>query len=479
MGKTIIMQLAEFVDALRFEDLPNDVVEESKRIILDSIGCAIGGTTHDKGGIGIEFARSFGSSEEATVIGCDDRLSCMGASFANGELMNALDFDAILPPGHVTPYVLPAALAVGESIGASGRSLIVATALAHEMSYRIGKALDYMRDIKDGKLVLPPIFGYSCTIFGSAAGAGKLKGFDKEVMADALGIAGSISPVNSHWTWTQHSPSTTIKYLHAGWLNLGALTAAGMAELGHKGDIRIMDDEWGYWRFIGSSRWEPSGITGDLGKRWLFPPSQSYKVYPHCRVLAAPMDALMYIVEENDIKPEEIEGINALIEGICMQPVWLNRTIENPTDAQFSVAHGLSLAAHRIPPGKRWQDRETVMNPSVFKLMDKVSFDVHPDYIRSIIENPAARPSRVEVKARGKVFIEERLYPKGSPSPQPETFTTMEELVAKFKSNAQGVLPPQKIDSAVSAILDLEAMDKIAELMEIVSLRPPTTSSEH
>jgi len=55
MDKPVITQLAEFVDALRFEDLPNDVVEESKRIILDSIGCAIGGITHDKGKIGLEL----------------------------------------------------------------------------------------------------------------------------------------------------------------------------------------------------------------------------------------------------------------------------------------------------------------------------------------------------------------------------------------------------------------------------------------
>lgn len=470
MVETIITQLAEFVDELKFEDLPADVVQESKRIILDSIGCALGGATHEKGKIGLEFARQFGGYPEATVIGYGDQLSCLGASFANGELMNALDFDPILPPGHVTPYVLPTALAIGESIGASGKDLIVATALAHEMSYRIGKAMDYLRDIKDDKVVPPPVFGYSCTIFGATAGAGKLKGFDKGLMANALGIAGSISPVNAHWVWVKHAPSTTIKYLLAGWLNLGAITAASMAELGHRGDIYIMDDEWGYWRFIGSSRWEPDIITRDLGKKWLFPPQQSYKPYPHCRILAAPLDCLIHLIEENDIKPKEIEGIKAWVEGFCMEPVWLNRTIESPTDAQFSVAHCLSLAAHRIPPGPRWQDVETVMNPSILKMMDKVTFDVHPDYVKSIKENPASRPSKIEVKARGKVFTEERLYPKGSPSPIPETSTTVDELVAKFKNNAQRMLLQHKIDSAVNAMLSLEDMDDISELMELVSL---------
>jgi len=70
-------------------------------------------------------------------------VSIFGAAFANGELINALDFDAILPPGHVSPYVIPGALAIAESTGAPGTDLITALALSHEMSYRIGKAMDY------------------------------------------------------------------------------------------------------------------------------------------------------------------------------------------------------------------------------------------------------------------------------------------------------------------------------------------------
>jgi 2-methylcitrate dehydratase PrpD len=151
MTRTIAEQLADFTANADFTSLPAEVVNESKRLVLDSLGCGLAAVGHPKGRIGIEYGQmTGGSGSDATIIGTSHRVSVFGAAFANGELINALDFDAVLPPGHVTPYVLPGALAVGESLGVSGKDLIVAVALAHEMSYRFGKAMDYHRVLKDG-----------------------------------------------------------------------------------------------------------------------------------------------------------------------------------------------------------------------------------------------------------------------------------------------------------------------------------------
>src|SRR5437763_1329667 len=152
---TIVDTLAEFTATLRYEQLPPDVVEESKRLLIDSIGCALGGLSHPKGTIGVEYARLMGAGApgaQASIFGTADRVSTVAAAFANGELINALDFDAILPPGHVSPYVLPGALAVAEAGHASGKDVLCAVALSHEMSNRIGKSMDYLRDIKEGKV---------------------------------------------------------------------------------------------------------------------------------------------------------------------------------------------------------------------------------------------------------------------------------------------------------------------------------------
>ncbi|MBB1634913.1 MmgE/PrpD family protein [Cupriavidus sp. UME77] len=470
---TIVEKLGSFASETRFEDLPDHVVEESKRLLLDAVGCALGGHSHSKGTIGIEFARRIGAGTagaQATVLGTNERLSAVGAAFANAELTNALDFDAILPPGHVSPYVIPGALAESEARGGSGKDLLSAIAIGHEISYRIAKALDYLRDVKDGKISPPPVNGFSSTVFGAAAAIGKVKGYSPEMTASAIGITGSMSPVNAQWSWSVHSPTASVKYAVAGALVQAAMTGAWLAELGHTGDVQLLDDpDCGWRRMIGSSRWAPEHITAELGTTWRFPAEQAYKPYPHCRILHAPLDALAEILEGNDIRPSEIDGIKAWVEGFVMQPLWLNREITHVTQAQFSIAHGLSVGAHRIPPGKAWQSPEVVFDPSVLDLMDKIECAVHPDYETLLTSNAASRPTRIEVRARGKSFVAERRYPKGSPSPDPATTMSNEELAAKFARNAEGVISERNVDQFINGLWKLESMVDVRELFRLVA----------
>ncbi|QBQ98773.1 MmgE/PrpD family protein [Paraburkholderia pallida] len=469
MPATIVEQLAHFTTDTQFDRIPPAVVEECKRILLDSIGCAVAAIGEPKGRIGIDYARAMGGNGNATIMGTGEKASIFGAAFANGELINALDMDAVVPPGHVTPYVLPGALAVAEARGAPGTALVEAMALSHEMSYRLGKAMDYLRDTRDGKVSPPPVYGYSSTVFGATAAIVKLKALPPAVLPNALGIAGSISPVNSQVAWFQHAPSSTIKYLLAGALTQAAMTAAHMAEFGHRGDIQILDDrEYGFPRFIGTRRWEPGHITAGLGVDWRFPTEQAYKPYPHCRILHALLDSLTEIVEENDIAPAEIDGIKAWVEGFVEQPVWLNREIAHVHDAQFSIAHGLALGAHRIPPGKGWQDPDLVFGESVMNLMCKVTHEVHPNYVELLSGHAASRPAKIEIQARGKTFVGERRYPKGSPSPESSSLMTNDELAAKFRRNAEGVLCSARTDDVIDTVFHLEKLGDVAALMRMI-----------
>jgi 2-methylcitrate dehydratase PrpD len=470
---TLIQTLAEFATSTRYEDLPANVAEESRRLLLDAIGCALGGLSHPRGAIALEYARRQGPGapgEQASVIGAAARASINAASFANAELINALDFDAVLPPGHVSPYVIPGALAFAETSSASATDLLCAIAVAHEMSNRIGKAQDYLRDVKDGRISPPPVHGYSSTVFGGTAAIGKVMGWTADKVAHAMGIAGSMAPVNSQWSFSVHHSMSTLKYHVAGALANTATNAALLADLGHTGDLELLDDgEFGWRRMINTARWETEKITPALGREWWFPSEQSYKPYPHCRILHAPLDALTEILETNAIQVHEIEEIKAWVEGFVMQPLWLNRKIEHVTQGQFSIAHGLSVGAHRIPPGKQWQSPEVVFSPSVLALMDKVKFEVHPDYEKQLTGNAASRPTRIEVRARGKTFTGERRYPKGSPSPDPSTRMTNEELAAKFARNAEGVIAPAAVDAALKLVWTMDNSRDLGQLLRLVS----------
>lgn len=467
MTRTLVEQLADFSVDVAYDHLPDTVVEECKRLVLDSLGCAIAAIDTPKGKAGIAYARETGGGlAKASVIGTGERLSAAAAAFANGELINALDYDAVLPPGHVTPYTLPGALAVGEARAGSGKELLVTTAISHEMSFRLGKAMDYLRDMKDGKISPPAIFGYSSTIFGATAAIARMRSQGREVMANALGIAGAISPVNSHMTWVHHAPSTTIKYLNAGVLTQAAFQAALLAEFGHRGDRMMLDDrDYGYARIIGTGRWETAGLTENLGADWRFPAEQSYKPYPHCRILHGLLDALIEIVETNDIRPAEITAIKAQVEAFTLRPIWLNNIIEHVQDAQFSVAHGVALGAHRIPPGRAWQDPALVFGEPVMSLMRKITFEAHPDYNALLSGDAASRPARVEVFARRTSFAGERRYPKGSLSPEPQTRMTTEELIAKFRANAEGLMTAADTDAVVEAVMGLERVGDIGTIM--------------
>ncbi|TAM66218.1 MAG: MmgE/PrpD family protein [Microbacteriaceae bacterium] len=471
---TIVEQLARFTrHDSEYSRLPSDVVAESKRVLIDSLGCALAAVDVKKGHQGIAHGLRLGAGNpQATIIGTGHKVSIFGAAWANAELINALDFDAVLAPGHVAPYVLPAALAVAEDRRASGRELLSAIAASHEMSFRFGTAMSLNRDVANGRVSTADVLGYSSTIFGATAAVTRLQQLDDAVTANAIAIAGSITTVNSHRAWLGHAPSATIKYLLSGWLAQSALTAASMAELGHRGDLQILDDpQYGYPKFIGTTRWEPGALTDGLGVDWRFPAEQSYKPYPQVRITHALVDAIIEIVEANDIRPEEIERIHAWGEGWVMLPTFLNRDIQDVHDAQFSMPHGLAVAAHRLVPGREWQDPDLVFSPSVSRLMDRVTIEPHPDFAVAISGHPAARPSRVEITARGETFVAERAFVKGSPSPDPSTYFTDEQLVEKFTHNAKGVITDQAAEAVVEMIGRLEQIDDVTIVIQLLTPR--------
>ncbi len=468
MSNSIAQQLAQISTSLRFEDLPKDVVHESKRILLDSIGCAIGGIALAKSRIAVDFARIHGAGDQScTIYGSPIRSSSFGAAFANGEAINALDFDAILPPGHVSPYVLPGMLAEAETKGVTGRELIMATAIAHEMTNRFGKAMDNIRDIYDGKHRMPDVLGYASSVFGATAAISRLWGESAEVTSHALSIAAAITPVNSHRSWLEHTPVSTIKYTMAGPITQAALTAAHMANLGHRGDAAVFDDaEYGYRRFIGSVRWQPERMLKDIGQHWYFPKENAFKVYPHCRALHGLLDLLVGLLDENAIATSEIQAIRTWGEGHVERACWTTRDISDVVDGQFSAAHGLAVGAQRLPKSKVWQSADVVLAPHVLDLMAKITNQVHPDWARLVATDPAARPSRVEVDAHGKTFVAELLYPKGTPGAAGGSGMSDDELADKFRLNAEGVLARDGVERIIEGFYELNKLDNVSALLK-------------
>lgn len=474
MSLSISQHLAQFTTGTRFDELPSRVIHESKRILLDTIGCAIGGIDLHKSSIAVRFAEAQSIGDRsATIFGSTVRGSIFGASFANGEAMNALDFDAVLPPGHVSPYVLPGLLAVAEVDRCSGRDVLLATAISHEMTNRFGKAMDYIRDIVDGKHRMPDVLGYTSSVFGATAAVMLLRGASAETTNHALSIAAAISPVNSHRSWLDHAPVSTIKYTMAGPITQAALTAAYMAILGHRGDPAVFDDaDHGYRKFIGSSRWQPERLLKALGSEWNFDRENSFKVYPHCRALHGLLDLLVGILDENEIETGAIEAIRAWGEGHTEFACWTTSDISDPVDGQFSATHGLAVGAQRLPKTKVWHDPAVVQAPAVMELMSRITYGTHPDWARLVATDPAARPSRVEVDAHGKTFVAELIYPKGTPGAAGGSEMSDDELAEKFRLNAEGVLSRDVTERAIQSFFEMDKIDDISTFLKSLGVLP-------
>ena len=137
---TIVEQLSAYATALRYEDLPSEVVQQAKRLIVDSVGCALGGYASEPAKIARAMAATVTSSEPATVIGSGARSSIDMATFANGVMLRFLDFNdgytSKGESGHPSDSIA-AVLTVADALGRSGKEAITATVLAYEVFGRI------------------------------------------------------------------------------------------------------------------------------------------------------------------------------------------------------------------------------------------------------------------------------------------------------------------------------------------------------
>jgi 2-methylcitrate dehydratase PrpD len=469
---SLTQELARFAVEVKFEDIPVAVVDEAKRIILDSFGCAIAGLDTDKGKISINLARRFGGSPESSIIGVGDKVSCYGASFANGELINALDYDALLvPPIHVSPYVIPAPLSLAEAVEASGKDLILAIVLSHEIATRVSQALNIgtpstQTEQDEGSVKYSPIFGVSQCVLAGVLGAGKILRLDHRRMSYALGIAGHFCPVHTWEKWRETVPSAMTKFGSAGWLSATEVTAALLAESGYIGDTTVLDGEYGFWRFFGSERWKPEAVMEHIGETW-FLMNTIYKRYPCCGIIATALDCFINIIDKTNLLPEDIEIVNVFSSPEVEKPLWKNTKLASHVDAQFSVPYIIAIVAYRVKVGAEWQDLNWMTNPKILEFMKRVNCYTHPHFKEAVSHKSIDLTSAVEVRARGKWFKEERRH-------EATSFADLkikdDELVRKFQRNASGILSKDKVDEAVSSILRMETIENLRELMKQVTL---------
>ncbi len=476
MEKSYTQVMADFAANTRFEDLPEDAVYAAKRLILDTVACSIGGYSNNMGKIVAEVKKELGGVPEATIMGLGQKTSCTSAAYVNSEMANAMDADDVSLKGHHACVAVMPALAVAEREGASGKDLITAVALGFDVAIRVAYSMNsIIRPAADnsGKVEFGPTAGFSWVVFGAVVGAGSLLGLDAKKMANALGIAGYSTSLPAIGKWgPSPAPRPMTKYAFYGPIAEAGVTAALLAEKGFEGDQTVLDGERGFWRMAGATGCNWDALTAALGQRW-FVRETSYKPYPCCRWIHAPLDMFFRIMRENHFTPEDVEEVKVGLHSVASYARFGDTTVLNEVDTQFSLPYIFGVASLGIDPGPEWQSPARWKDPRVLSFARKAKLYVDPDadamYAGQVMAGGERKKihSKIQIKARGQTFNAQADYAKGDPW-EPQYVMSDDEMKNKFRNFSSRFLRPDNIENAMDTIYGLDKVECVEDLVRFL-----------
>ncbi|CND51320.1 MmgE/PrpD family protein [Mycobacterium tuberculosis] len=290
--------------ALALDRVPEPVAAAATRHLLDGFGTALAALRTGAAGPAVEVARGLGGPPEAAVLGTGEQLSAPAAALANGTLVHALDFDDTHAGGlvHATAVVLPAAFAVGQQTGASGRDVLTAAVAGYETACRVAAAAPHGFHARG--LHATMVAG----VFSSALVAARLLGLDAERAAGALGIAGSQAGGLLAFLGT----GASTKQLHPGFASQSGIIAARLAAAGASGPETVFDGPHGVFDALSAHAADPASIVAGLGERWETT-RIGIKPYAACQLSHATIGAVLDVMAREGFRPDEVASIYARV----------------------------------------------------------------------------------------------------------------------------------------------------------------------
>jgi len=447
-------RIAEFVASLNYEDLPKEVVEKAKDCVRDHLGCVLGSYPFAESKMVAEWVRDLGDRKESTVLAWGHKTSCRNAAFANGYFAEVLESQDGVSYGnnHPASAILPAALAVAEYLNKGGRAFITAMVAGYEVMNRIAASLPPEKSVGFMKT------GTTGTLAASVS-VGKLLGLKSSELVHAMGIAGFILPISSRESmW-----GPTIKPFIGGQPAKSGIEAALLAQKGFTGVEEVFRGTAPrYLGFCNLVSRDPvfAKLTEGLGERYTIL-DVYYKPYSACRLSHSAIEATLEVVKENDIVPDAVEKIE--VKTFARAARELER-YPGPGSSfivcQFSLPYLVAVAIADRTIGPAQYRPEKIADPGIQATMKKVQV-IADDGMSSVY--PDKTPARVRILLRnGKAFEKQIDRHKW----EPERGIPKEELLAKFRALAAGVLPQERIEKLDQVVGRLEKLETISTLIQ-------------
>ena len=446
------MELATFCEQLGWARLDRDVRERTLELVLDLLGVALAGSRQASSAAAVSaVAQLGGGGGRATVIGTQCQTSAAWAALANGTAAHAVELDDVTTESSLHPgvAVIPAALAVAEEVGSAPAQLLEAIVAGYEVTMRVGNALNpasaYARGFHPTGVA---------GVFGAATAAGRLLNLDRQQLAYALGIAGTMASGSLEYL----SDGAWTKRLNAGWAGHAGITAAQLARAGFTGPQSVFEGRLGLLHGYSDAAL-PERLTDNLGE-----PLQvmrvSIKPYACCRYNHGLIDCVLQLRRAHDIRVEDVARVRlGVLSGgalLVAEPIERKRAPDNIVDAQFSAPYAAAAALVLGGGGIDAYAPEHLRNPAIRELMLRTDCFRDPSLDQ---DYPRRWPAAAEIHLRdGRVLCQRVEFATGEPeNPVPRTALVEKFVGLSARADAQQLA--ERI-LAIDAEADLAALGK-------------------
>jgi aconitate decarboxylase len=454
-------QLAEFLSDLRYEDLPSDVVDTAKLCILDAVGVALGASEWPWSRIVADQVASSDGAKEATVWGRRLHLPAQQAALANATAAHGIEMDDRSPVAQLHPgaMLVPAALALAEKTGATGRTLLTAVVAGYELGMRVGYAIRFKQHGAH--------WAAHKGVWPAVGAAAKALGLNHEQTQNAFGLAGSVACGLGEFS--RDPRGTMVKRLHAGLASSHGVLAAELGQRGLTGPGAILEGAYGYctvYAFGGEP--DLDELVRGLGSDYRIM-HREVKPYASWGGGHNAIDAVAKILAARVIDPDQIRRIR--IGG--SQLMTATHSLKEPGSimaAQYSLPFLTALALTRGPyammnPRDVWIE-DVLSDPIVARLVARTEVYVDPRLEELALESKHYGGARVTVEMVGKATYEAVVnHSKGTR----ENPMTAGEIEAKFRRIARTVLSEERCDEIVDSVQRLDDLDNARRLTELLA----------
>ena len=451
----------------KYEKLPSEAVEATRKQILDVLAAIIGGSTcslaWELENL-VDMVKTWGGKEESSILAFGGRVPAHNAAFVNGVLCTLLDYDdtfARLIRNHPSRAIIPTALAMAERQGnINGKQLIAAVCLSYDLECRL--KLGVGRDTES------PL-GFVTNFIGAAATAGILLGLDSAGMKNALSIA------YHHVSGAKCGMGTagagaSMKGINNALMCQSGITSALLAERGFNSNWEFLDNTKrnNFYDVFYNGSCVPPLILQDIGKVFMGTKS-SLKEYPCCHGQHPALEATLEMMKKYDIKADNVESVQMYLPPMDLlllaTPLEKKQNPENRIETQFSLCWGVASALVYGKIELRNFTNEALADNAVREMARKVFATPDIKYA-----GPIHSPCTIEIKTKdGKVYTMENEHPiLGSPD-NPLDFAFIAE---KFKQCCEYSVKPisdKDRNTVVDMIADLEKIDDVGEIIRLLA----------